>query len=572
VAGAILVVVLHVPSRMLASPTLERVSVGSDRSQADLGSFFPSISADGRFVAFTSGATNLVPGDTNGFPDVFVRDRLTGLTTRESVGSGGEQLSYTSSGPSMSADGRFVAFSSFREPVSDTSQVYVRDRLLGTTILVSAANGVRGNGDCYGQSISANGRFVTFQCDGTNLVAGDTNGAMDIFTRDLTIGTITRDSVSSDGTQAAGFSQAPDLSDDGRYVVFMSSANNLASGDSGGYGVFVHDRLTGQTTLESGGMSQLSQVSFATISGDGQFVAFARKSGRFEPWQMYLRDRLMAQTVRIPATIPFSFSGSRLSLSFDGRCLVFQAEETLKSYDRVTDQLMVIAEVPGIESAEIAANAVAFSSYAALVPEDTNGLSDVYVLGNSLATGAPGPPTNLTASSSGSAVTLAWSPPLTGGAVFSYTLEAGSRAGAADLANFNTASAATTFSAAGVGAGTYYLRVRAANALGTSAPSNEAVVTVGSNCAGPGPPSNLAAVIFGTTVTLTWAPGIGAASYRLLVGSSPGLNDVVMSDLGSAATTGSATNVRAGTYFVRVQSLNACGQSGVSNEAVVSVR
>jgi hypothetical protein len=98
------------------------------------------------------------------------------------------------------------------------------------------------------------------------------------------------------------------------------------------------------------------------------------------------------------------------------------------------------------------------------------------------------------------------------------------------------------------------------------------VVTVGSNCAGPGPPSNLSAAIFGTTVTLTWAPGIGATSYRLLVGSGPGLNDVVVSDLGSAATIGTATNVRAGTYFVRVQSLNACGQSGVSNEAVVSVR
>jgi Tol biopolymer transport system component len=558
---------------MLASSTFERISVASDGTQGNEGSAEPSISPDGRFVAFASNATNLVPGDTNPSFKIFVHDRMTGLTTRESGFSSGIGSGEPVGGsyqPSISADGRFVAFISFALSLSQVrvQQVYARDRLLGVTILVSAANGVPGNNISDAPSISADGRFVTFTSSASNLVASET--LQGVFTRDLITGSITRDSVASNGRARGGYGAS--LSDDGRHVAFLSDCD-LVVNAPGGVCVYVHDRVTGQTTLESGDVPQIYTDIDATISGDGHVVAFARSATPNQRKEVYLRDRLMAQTVRIPATLPATFHPISLKLSFDGRYLVFQDGSSLKSYDRLTAQLTILSVVSGIPNEfDIAANAVAFSSYAALVPEDTNGASDVYVLAASLSLGAPGPPTDLTASSSGSAVSLVWSPPVTGAAVFSYIVEAGSRTGAADLANFNTASAATTFSAAGVGAGTYYVRVRAANALSTSAPSNEAVVTVGSNCAGPGPPSNLSAAIFGTTVTLTWAPGTGATSYRLLVGSSPGLNDVVVSDLGSPATTGTATNVRAGTYFVRVQSLNPCGQSGVSNEAVVSVR
>ena len=167
---------------------------------------------------------------------------------------------------------------------------------------------------------------------------------------------------------------------------------------------------------------------------------------------------------------------------------------------------------------------------------------------------------------------LAWTAPTTGGAPTGYVIEAGSTPGVANLANFNTGSTATSFSAAGVGAGTYFVRVRAANAGGVSAPSNEALLIVGSACAAPGAPSSLAASATGTTVVLTWVGGTAASSYRLEAGSGPGGTDVLVTDLGSAATSLTAVNVGTGTYFVRLRSVNACGQSGVSNEALVIVR
>src|SRR5437867_824550 len=174
-----------------ASPgTTERVSVDSAGTQGNSFSLDPSISADGRFVAFSSLATNLVPGDTNGAFDVFVHDRLTGTTERVSVDSAGTQGHGNSSEPSISADGRFVAFSSVatnRVP-GDTNaafDVFVHDRLTGTTERVSVASaGTQGNGSSLDPSISADGRFVAFSSVATNLVPGDTNGKEDVFVHD----------------------------------------------------------------------------------------------------------------------------------------------------------------------------------------------------------------------------------------------------------------------------------------------------------------------------------------------------------------------------------------------------
>jgi Tol biopolymer transport system component len=185
--------------------------VASDRTQANGESYSTAISADGRFVAFDSYAANLVTGDTNGVQDIFVHDRLTGVTTRESVGPGGVQAADLSSfSPSISADGRFVAFASQATNLAPNttrliSQVYVRDRLLGVTILVSAANGTPGDDSSALPSISANGRVVAFESEASNLVPGDANRTRDVFRRDLASGAITQDSVKSDGTQASAF-------------------------------------------------------------------------------------------------------------------------------------------------------------------------------------------------------------------------------------------------------------------------------------------------------------------------------------------------------------------------------
>jgi Tol biopolymer transport system component len=177
-----------------------RVSIASDGTQANSDSCFLSVSADGRYVAFYSLATNLVVGDTNDVPDIFVHDRQTGETTRVSVASDGTQASGSSFLPSISADGRTVAFES----------------------------------------------------GATNLVPGDTNGVTDVFVHDRQTGETARVSVGSDGTQANQVSYDPSVSADGRYVAFYSEASNLVPGDTNNeWDVFRHDRETGQTTRVS---------------------------------------------------------------------------------------------------------------------------------------------------------------------------------------------------------------------------------------------------------------------------------------------------------------------------------
>ncbi|TMM11186.1 MAG: hypothetical protein E6G00_05495, partial [Actinobacteria bacterium] len=218
----------------------KRVSVNSHGAQANGESFAAPISADGRFVAFLSSASNLVGGDTNGARDVFVRDRKAGKTRRVSVDSHGAQGKGASFVPSISANGRFVAFSSVANNLvgGDTntvSDVFVRDRKTGKTRRVSVdSHGAQGNGDSFIPSISADGRFVAFYSDAANLVAGDGNAAGDGFVRDRKAGRTKRVSVASHGTQGNDTSFPPSISADGRFVAFTSLANNLVAGDTNG--------------------------------------------------------------------------------------------------------------------------------------------------------------------------------------------------------------------------------------------------------------------------------------------------------------------------------------------------
>jgi Tol biopolymer transport system component len=213
------------------------VSLSSTEATGNNSSFSPSISAEGRYVAFFSYASNLVPNDTNGSADVFVRDRQNGTTARVSLNSAGAQANGESGSVAISASGRFVAFGSAASNLvpGDTNgadDVFVRDRQNGTTRRVSVSSGgTQANADSYVRFISPDGRFIVIVSSASNLVPNDTNGAEDVFLRDTQIGTTERVSLGPSGRQANGDSIFGSISTNGRYVAFSTEANNLGVTD-----------------------------------------------------------------------------------------------------------------------------------------------------------------------------------------------------------------------------------------------------------------------------------------------------------------------------------------------------
>ncbi len=238
-----------------------RVSVSSTGQEGDGRSYEPAISADGRYVAFVSHATNLVNGDTNGYDDVFVHNRDTGETTRVSIGPGGAQANNHCGefgAPAISADGRYVAFASRATTlvISDTNgataDVFLRDRDTGETTIVSVNSaGQQGNSDSGWPAISADGRYVAFASLATNLVTGDTNNTWDIFLHDRQTGETRRVSVTSGGGQGDGASEYPTISASGRFIAFESDASRLVSGDINEVrDVFLRDEGSGGSQVD----------------------------------------------------------------------------------------------------------------------------------------------------------------------------------------------------------------------------------------------------------------------------------------------------------------------------------
>ncbi len=402
-----------------------RVSAASDGTQGDFQSWVPSISADGRYVAFHALASNLVPGDTNNDYDVFVHDCATGATTRVSVASGGTQGNGPSSYASISADGRYAAFNSdatnlVPADTNNTADVFVHDRQTDTTTRVSVASDeTQGNSSSSYPSISADGRYVAFGSAASNLVPGDTNEMEDILVHDRATGATTRVSVASDGTQGNGGSWISSISADGRYVAFYGTASNLVPGDTNAtYDVFVHDRDSGATTrvsVASDGTQGNNWSSWPSISADGRCVAFYSRASNLVPGDtnvkddVFVHDRDSGATTRVSVasngTQGNGHSGSYgLSISPEGRYVAFESRASnlvpgdtngqgdVFVHDRdsgATTRVSVASDgTQGNSSSDLTMNRsisadgryVAFNSNASnLVAGDTNNAEDVFL-------------------------------------------------------------------------------------------------------------------------------------------------------------------------------------------------
>jgi len=362
----------------------ERVSVASDGTQGNMGSSYSSISADGRYVAFDSWSSNLVVGDTNGFDDIFVHDRLSGETTRVSVASNGLQGDGDSRDTFISADGRYVAFASEASNlvVGDTNgfyDVFEHDRVTGETTRISvASDGAQGIEPSFFPSVSADGRYVAFQSASSNLVVGDTNDYIDVFIHDRVTGETTLISVASDGTQGNGGSYRPFMSADGGYIAFVSWASNLVEGDTNGSSdIFVHDQLTGEinrVSVASNGMEGNSSSGYLfplpfifrpSISADGRFVAFQSQSSNLVDG-----DSAMCWGWSLKQPIYYNCSDIFVHDRQTGEttCVSVASDGTQGDLDSTSSTISADGRY------------VAFDSWStSLVAGDTNGVYDVFV-------------------------------------------------------------------------------------------------------------------------------------------------------------------------------------------------
>lgn len=404
----------------------ERISVATGGAQADDASYKPSMSPDARFIAFESLASNLVPEDSNGVRDVFVHDRQTATTQRVSVASDGTQGDEESRFPSLSPDGRYIAFQSDATNLVPTDangsdDVFLHDRQTGTTERVSVApDGTEGNDDSRVPSIAADGRTVAFWSAASNLVPGDTAIGADVFVRDGQTGLIERVSVGPAGVEGNDWSYGAVITPDGRRIAFESAASNLALGDlNETRDVFVHDRDTGITELVSVPSDGAVREEYSrhlggpfsadpTISADGRYVAFDSQSTRLVPgdanggYDVFVRDRQTRTTERISVAsngAEGDGAGYEPFISADGRYVAFTSTAENQTLENAGPDVLVHDRFTGAtEKVVVAGNGawgnglasgaalsgdgrlVVFESHASnLVPGDSNTIADLFV-------------------------------------------------------------------------------------------------------------------------------------------------------------------------------------------------
>jgi Tol biopolymer transport system component len=423
VAVTVLVVAAVATPAQAAGADIRRVSVSADGRQGDRDSGGPVISRDGRYVAFASAATALVAGDTNNTPDIFVADRRTGAVSRANVSSSGAQAHHLtdegSFGPSISDDGRYVAFASFADNLvpGDTNNAldgFVRDRRTGRTIRVTL-NTAGGQAFGGGVSISGDGRYVAFVSTPENIFPGSTDSLDAVFVRDLRTGAVSRVDVSTSGGTPDSISGVALISGDGRHVVFQSYGSGLDPRDTNTEpDVFLRDLDTGVTELvsvTSAGVSGNGGSGGFAVSADGRFVAFGSYASDLIPGDTngvpdaFVRDLRTGVTHLVSVAAgggpSDAYGSSPSSVSDDGRFVGFQSYATnlvpgdtngaLDAFVRDMRSGTTILVSVGRRGAQGNGDSyapamtgdsrwVAFASSAGnLVPGDTNRVADVFV-------------------------------------------------------------------------------------------------------------------------------------------------------------------------------------------------
>lgn len=402
---------------LCAAPALavERISVSSNSAQGGSQSRYPAISADGRYVAFVSDASNLVAGDTNGAPDVFLRDRLLGTTVRISNKSDGSQSNGVSFAPSISGDGRRIVFSSYGSllPNSGWRNCYLYDRSNGSLqILDLKPDGSAGTFGCDDPTIDLAGRRVAFTSRDL-LAAGDNNSYSDIFVRDLASVTSRRISVAPGGGDGNLSSSDARISADGSRVIFASSASNLVAGDSNGIvdvflaafdsSVPITRVNVGPAGMQANGFSEYD----AALNANGSLLAFASKASSLPDWGEFAETTMYLRIPSSDATIALSIPAGNLmrestnmdpDFDYTGRYLVFASGDVQYPGSEpgvyvadLLNGLIALVSVGGesgnVYQPRLSADGtgVVWYSYSAIqVPNDTNGTWDVFYAENPL--------------------------------------------------------------------------------------------------------------------------------------------------------------------------------------------